>query len=84
MVEKDSAILGLTGGREIRLGVEADHSNICRFESKDDEKYKDVWMALRQMLLQAIELLPDRQKSTCASYIRTIPVLIKLIIPRVP
>lgn len=41
-MDKNSATLGLSGTREIHIGLGADHFNICRFEAIDDDDYEQV------------------------------------------
>ncbi|KAK2749871.1 hypothetical protein FQN57_005287 [Myotisia sp. PD_48] len=36
IVERKSAILGLSGSRETQLAIQADHSTICKFSASDD------------------------------------------------
>ena len=62
IVEKDSARLGLTGERETRIGLAADHSNICRFESQDSDSYVTVSMAIRRLVDQAIKTASKQER----------------------
>ncbi|KAI1205929.1 uncharacterized protein F4807DRAFT_440997 [Annulohypoxylon truncatum] len=42
IVDQSSAVLGLPGTREKQLGLEADHRNICKFNSEEDPRYQQV------------------------------------------
>lgn len=42
IVEKSSAILGLPDTREKKIALNANHEEICRFASEDDENYRHV------------------------------------------
>ena len=55
MVDKDSAILGLAGDRELVFGITADHSNICKFETEDDSEYEVVSKNLKELVDNAIK-----------------------------
>lgn len=54
MVDKDSAILGLAGDRELVFGISADHSNICRFETEDHSEYEVASKNLKELANNAI------------------------------
>ncbi|OJJ87138.1 uncharacterized protein ASPGLDRAFT_80025 [Aspergillus glaucus CBS 516.65] len=42
IVEKSSAVLGLPDTREKKIALNANHEEICRFASEDDENYRHV------------------------------------------
>lgn len=42
IVEKSSAVLGLPDTREKKIALNANHEEICRFSSEDDENYRHV------------------------------------------
>ncbi|OAG34031.1 hypothetical protein AYO21_11824 [Fonsecaea monophora] len=53
VVPEDSAILRLPN--EQRVPVNADHFNICKFARADENRYRDVWTALQDMIVAARE-----------------------------
>lgn len=55
VVDRDSAILGLAGDRELAFGIAADHSNICRFEAEDNSNYEVVSKNLKELVENAIK-----------------------------
>ncbi|KAI1149277.1 hypothetical protein F4825DRAFT_464274 [Nemania diffusa] len=42
IVDKRSATLGLPGTREIQIGLDADHRDVCKFKSAEDAAFKQV------------------------------------------
>lgn len=42
IVEKDSAVLGLPDSREQTVALDADHEEICKFASEEDEDYQHI------------------------------------------
>jgi hypothetical protein len=52
-VEKHSALLDIDG--EDQIPVDADHEQICKFNSRSDETYEKVFKRLRRMLKQVAE-----------------------------
>lgn len=42
IVERSSAVLGLPDTREKKIALNANHEEICRFASEDDENYRHV------------------------------------------
>lgn len=42
IVEKKSATFGLPDSREITVALAGDHESICRYRSKDDDRYRHV------------------------------------------
>lgn len=55
MVDRNSAILGLAGDRELAFGIPADHSNICRFEAEDDSNYEVVSKNVQELVENAMK-----------------------------
>ena len=53
IVERESAILGLPGTREIKVSLDADHSGICKFGSRGG-MYKIVSSTILKMAQQAM------------------------------
>lgn len=47
-MQKHSALLEVYG--EDQIPVNADHSGICKFESRDDEVYEKLWKRIHWML----------------------------------
>lgn len=61
---KKSATLGLKPEREKQIGLAGDHSQICRFESEDDDIYKQVADNLVGMIDDAVALRAMRANGT--------------------
>ena len=48
VVDKDSAILRVPN--EIAVGVaQSNHKTICKFDERDSQKYKPVWIAIKSL-----------------------------------
>ena len=47
-MERDSAILNLPS--ELSAPIFADHRSMCKFGSKDEQKYRPVWKAVKQLV----------------------------------
>lgn len=54
IVDHQSAVLGVSLDREVSLGVDRDHSNICKFESRNDD-YEQVEDEISQLVEYAIK-----------------------------
>jgi hypothetical protein len=57
-VPRESAILGLQGGRETILRMDADHSNVCRFDPTkevDEENFELLEVNLRRVCQTALK-----------------------------
>ncbi|KAI0010316.1 hypothetical protein F4779DRAFT_316823 [Xylariaceae sp. FL0662B] len=74
VVNPKSAILGLPGTREKQIPLEANHSNICKFGSDKDPRYRQVADNLVKMINNASssqnrtirrEPCPERNVSNC-------------------
>jgi hypothetical protein len=52
VVDRDSAMLGST--KELILDLNADHSNLCKFESSDDAGYRIVAGHLENLMREAL------------------------------
>ena len=48
VLEKDSSLLGYPG--EVSKPLDADHNGICKYESRDDSRYRSVRDALKDLL----------------------------------
>ena len=46
-------MLGLGDDRETVLGLPADHSNICKFDSQDGLDYRPVWKYIKRLAERA-------------------------------
>lgn len=57
IVEPSSATLGLSGTRETRIAMNADHSRICKFENVNDDGYKQVIENLAELVDSATGLV---------------------------
>ncbi|TVY82002.1 Protein SERAC1 [Lachnellula suecica] len=55
VVERESAVLGLPGEREIKINMHADHSNICKFEDENGEDFRPVWQAIQGLVEAAVK-----------------------------
>lgn len=51
----DSAILGLPDDRETALGLEADHSGLCRFADEHGLDYRPVWKSIKSLVMRSLE-----------------------------
>lgn len=54
IVDKRSAVLGLAGSREEIIALEADHSNLCKYESAEDPLYIQVAGNIKSMMRKII------------------------------
>jgi hypothetical protein len=61
-VDKKSATLGLGGTREEQIGIEGNHSTICKFESIDDEAYEQVIENIAHMADSALKAVETRER----------------------
>ncbi|KAL6408559.1 hypothetical protein AUP68_08419 [Ilyonectria robusta] len=52
IVNKESAVLNHPN--EKKLPVKADHKGICRFSSADSQKYRPVWIAIKELVENAL------------------------------
>jgi nucleoside phosphorylase len=53
IVDKDSAVLRLPN--EIAVGVaQSNHKMVCKFDRRDSQKYRPVWMAIRTLAESAL------------------------------
>ncbi len=48
-------MLGLSGEREIKYAVHADHSSICKFEKEDGDDYRLVWQEIQALVEDAVK-----------------------------
>jgi hypothetical protein len=57
-VDKDSAVLRLPN--EIAVGVaQSNHKMICKFDSRDSQKYRPVWLAIKGLAESVLAPRPD-------------------------
>ncbi len=57
IVPFDSAVLKLAGNRETQMRIDADHSNMCRFDlesQRDQDNYRKVQRRLQMMCADAL------------------------------
>jgi hypothetical protein len=54
-VDRQNAVLGLDDERELKFAMDADHSNICKFNDPMGEDYYPVWTNILKMSKHAIE-----------------------------
>ena len=59
-VEDRSALLGLPKKLEVRIPVDADHSNLVKFETSLNETYREVRKIIGEMLLEAPAAVANR------------------------
>ena len=62
IVDKKSATLGLPGAREEQIALDADHSNVCKFKSAEDDNYEQVSGNLVELVKAAREACRERQR----------------------
>ncbi len=55
VVDRQNAVLGLDDERELKFAMDADHSNICKFDDPQGEDYYPVWTNVLKMSKQAVE-----------------------------
>ncbi|MCJ1396455.1 hypothetical protein MMC18_009345 [Xylographa bjoerkii] len=60
IVDKKSATLGLPGLREKQIAMHADHAGVCRFDSADDDNYKQVSFHIVQLVKNAAQDAAER------------------------
>ncbi|KAK5735538.1 hypothetical protein LTR17_008071 [Elasticomyces elasticus] len=61
IADKKSAVLGLGSNREIRIALDLDHRNICKFGSEYDDDYEMVRDNIVEMIEEAIENASKRR-----------------------
>ncbi|KAH0559684.1 hypothetical protein GP486_003804 [Trichoglossum hirsutum] len=61
IVDRDSAILNLPN--EKAIPIQANHKTICKFPSVDDQKYKPVWKAIKNLADELTETDPGSSSS---------------------
>jgi protein SERAC1 len=59
-VERDSALLQLPDSMQVKVKVDADHSNIAKFMDRKGEPYTTALWYLRQFELEASKEVPRR------------------------
>ena len=59
IVDKDSARLGLPNENAVGV-IAADHATICKFNSRDSQRYRPVWKAIQV-------LCAKKEESTASS-----------------
>jgi hypothetical protein len=62
VVERDSAVLGLPGEREIKYAMHADHSNICKFADEDGQDYRPVWQEVQALVEDAVLAVENAER----------------------
>lgn len=60
IVERSSAVLGLSDTREKKIALNANHEEICRFASEDDENYRHVSALLVDLVKTAIHSFEEQ------------------------
>ena len=55
IVDKESAVLGLAGSREEVISLQADHGNLCKYESETDPSYKQVARNLQDVMRKVVQ-----------------------------
>ena len=71
VVPMDSAVLGLPGHRERILGIDASHSNICRFDPRHNQAERDNIDKVISNLDDLFRLALVRGESMALSYTPT-------------
>ena len=61
-MDKKSATLGLPGTREKQIAMDADHSQICKFERDDDDAYEQVADNMVELIANAVQAVADRER----------------------
>ena len=74
IVDEVSATLGLPGGRETQIAVEANHSTICKFSSATDDTYEQVADNLVDLVDRAVEAVGERERLKTLIPPSTVPV----------
>lgn len=54
-MDRQNAVLGLDDEREPKFAMDADHSNICKFNDPLGEDYYPIWTNILEMSKQAVE-----------------------------
>lgn len=54
IVDKESSFVGLSDAQEVRLPIQADHRNVCKFSSGSDQGYKLAAKHLRKLAKEAV------------------------------
>ncbi len=52
VVKAQSAVLGLPGPNEIRVGLDVNHSDLCKFSSNKDDAYLHVSKSIVKLAKQ--------------------------------
>ena len=74
---KQSATLGLSGKRETRVAMAANHSSICKFEDPKGSDYKQVIGNLQELVEGAIKAVKERERLQNLNVSLTSPALTK-------
>lgn len=64
VVDKGSATLGLPGTREKQIPVDADHRQICKFNSERDPRYQQVADNIISLMSEAVTAQEKRLKAS--------------------
>jgi hypothetical protein len=59
-VDKNSALLQLPDSLEAKIPVDADHSHIVKFDSKNNQSYSSTVRILREFERDAIKVVSER------------------------
>ncbi|MCJ1383288.1 hypothetical protein MMC17_006401 [Xylographa soralifera] len=62
IVDKKSATLGLPGLRERQIPMEADHADVCKYASADDDNYEQVSFNLVRLVKNAVRNAAERAR----------------------
>lgn len=60
IVDKSSAVLNLPDSRETQIALDADHKNMCKFASPDEENYKHVSANIVHLANSATKAFEER------------------------
>ncbi|MCJ1270174.1 hypothetical protein MMC22_010070 [Lobaria immixta] len=62
IVDQKSATLGLAGLRERQIPMDADHTEVCKFESAEGDDYEQVSFNLGRLVKSAVKAAVDRAR----------------------
>ncbi|SLM40026.1 WD40/YVTN repeat-like-containing domain, partial [Lasallia pustulata] len=62
IVDQKSATLGLAGLRATQLGMDADHTGVCKFESAEGDDYEQVSFNLVRLVKSAVKAAAERAR----------------------
>ena len=71
IVDKDSATLGLPSSRETQVALDANHSDICKFDAIDSDDYEQVEGNIVDLAKRALLAVAERARLAALNVLGT-------------